>query len=111
STTDPSSGIRASASLRPATTAKTPVAPCSGARRAPVTWPRGTSHHSPSAERFVGGGAEPLTVELRQMRRRLLIASAVALVPGALAAPAVLAGNDYSDPAYAQHDLDNVTRS
>ena len=45
------------------------------------------------------------------MRRRLLIASVVALVVGALAAPAVLAGNDYSDPAYAQHDLDNVTRS
>jgi hypothetical protein len=45
------------------------------------------------------------------MRRRLLIASVVALVVGALAAPAVLAGNDYSDPAYAQHDLDNVSRS
>jgi hypothetical protein len=45
------------------------------------------------------------------MRRRLLIASVVALVLGALAAPAVLAGNDYSDPAYAQHDLDNISRS
>jgi hypothetical protein len=45
------------------------------------------------------------------MRRRLLIACVLALVVGALAAPRVLAGNDYSDPAYAQHDLDNVTRS
>ncbi|MBV8981191.1 MAG: hypothetical protein JO086_09850 [Acidimicrobiia bacterium] len=45
------------------------------------------------------------------MRRRLLIASVVALVLGALAAPAVLAASDYSDPAYAQHDLDNVSRS
>src|SRR3954447_13601211 len=45
------------------------------------------------------------------MRRRLLIASVVALVLGALAAPAVLAGNDYSDSAYAEHDLDNISRS
>ena len=42
------------------------------------------------------------------MRRRLLIASVVALVLGALAAPSVLAGNDYSDQAYTQHDLDTV---
>jgi hypothetical protein len=45
------------------------------------------------------------------MRRRVLIACVLALVVGALAAPKVLAGNDYSDPAYAQHDLDNISRS
>ncbi|MDQ1375092.1 MAG: hypothetical protein QOJ09_2430 [Actinomycetota bacterium] len=45
------------------------------------------------------------------MRRRVLLACAVALVVGAMAAPAVLAGNDYSDQAYAEHDRDNVTRS
>ena len=45
------------------------------------------------------------------MRLRLLVAVVVALVLGALVAPRVLAGNDYSDPAYAQHDLDNISRS
>ncbi|MEY2568736.1 MAG: hypothetical protein QOE35_3265 [Actinomycetota bacterium] len=45
------------------------------------------------------------------MRHRVLLACLVALVLGGLAAPAVLAGNDYSDQAYAEHDLDNVTRS
>jgi hypothetical protein len=45
------------------------------------------------------------------MRRRLLVAVVVALALGAMAAPSVLAGNDYSDPAYAQHDLDNISRS
>src|SRR5437868_15255726 len=45
------------------------------------------------------------------MRRRLLVVVVAALVLGGIAVPAVLAGNDYSDPAYAQHDLDNVTRS
>jgi hypothetical protein len=45
------------------------------------------------------------------MRRRLLVFVIAALVLGGLAAPSVLAGNDYSDQAYAQHDLDNITRS
>ena len=45
------------------------------------------------------------------MRRRLLIACVVALVVGLVAAPRVLAGSDYSDQAYAQHDLDNMSRS
>jgi hypothetical protein len=45
------------------------------------------------------------------MRRRLLVAVVAALVLGGIAAPSVLAGNDYSDQAYSQHDLDNVTRS
>src|SRR5256714_13408086 len=45
------------------------------------------------------------------MRLRLLVAVVVALVLGALVAPRVLAGTDSSDPAYAQHDLDNISRS
>jgi hypothetical protein len=45
------------------------------------------------------------------MRRRVLLAALTALVLCGLVAPAVLAGNDYSDQAYAEHDLDNVTRS
>jgi hypothetical protein len=43
--------------------------------------------------------------------RRVLLACLVALVAGSLLAPAVLAGNDYSDQAYAEHDVDNMSRS
>ncbi len=43
--------------------------------------------------------------------RRLLLGFLAALVLGGLATPAVLAGTDYSDQAYAEHDFDNVTRS
>src|SRR5205823_11517741 len=89
-----------------ATTASTPVGRCCGAPSARVTWPRATSCRFPCAEARQGGSRQAF-VEERTMRRRLLIAAVVALVLGALAAPAVLAGNDYSDPAYAQHDLDN----
>ena len=45
------------------------------------------------------------------MPRRLLVALLAALVLGGIALPAALAGNDYSDPAYAEHDVDNITRS
>lgn len=45
------------------------------------------------------------------MRRRVLTCLLVALVLGGLAAPSVLAANDYSDQAYAEHDLDNMSRS
>lgn len=45
------------------------------------------------------------------MRRRLLVVLLAALVLGAVAIPAALAGNDYSDQAYAEHDADNFTRS
>jgi len=45
------------------------------------------------------------------MRRRLLGVLLAALVLGGIAVPAALAGNDYSDQAYAEHDADNVTRS
>ena len=43
--------------------------------------------------------------------RRILLGLLVALLLGGLAAPAVIAGNDYSDQAYADHDFDNTSRS
>ena len=43
--------------------------------------------------------------------RRVLLALLTALVVGGLAAPAVLAGNDWSDQAYAEHDADNMART
>ncbi|MDQ1402342.1 MAG: hypothetical protein QOG03_658 [Actinomycetota bacterium] len=46
------------------------------------------------------------------MRPRSLIAASVAALCGLLAfAPIARAGNDYSDPEYARHDADNVSRS
>jgi len=43
--------------------------------------------------------------------RRLLIVLLVAAGLGAATLPAAIAAGDYSDSAYAQHDLDNITRS
>src|SRR4051812_4178689 len=43
--------------------------------------------------------------------RRLLIVLGLATVLGAVTLPAALAAGDYSDSAYAQHDLDNIPRS
>lgn len=45
------------------------------------------------------------------MRRLRLVVLSAAVVVGLVAAPSAWAADDYGDPAYLQHDLDNVSRS
>src|SRR5207248_3646060 len=112
STTGRCCATRPSASRRRATTVSTWGARCCGARSARATSPKATSRRCRCADGFAGrGGPRGAPVEKGGMRLRVFVAVVVALVLGALAAPSVLAGNDYSDPAYTQHDLDNISRS